>query len=131
MTWCLSTASGERYDFVFKGAGKGGRRVEIKRAFTSACRAAKIEGFHFHDLRRTFATRLGDSGFNATAIAALPGHSTIQMSACYTHAADEAKRSAVGAVTRTANVVAMPAGRAAAGNGVTTASQNENGHSCE
>jgi len=126
-----SAAKPERDDFVFKGAGKEGRRVEIKRAFTSACRAAKIEGFHFHDLRHTFATRLGDLGFNATTIAALLGHSTIQMSARYTHATDEAKRSAVEAVTRTANVVDMPARRAAAGNGVTTASQKENGHSFE
>ena len=120
-----------RDHYLFTGSGREGRRVEVKRAFTSACRAANIDGVRFHDLRHTFATRLGDLGYNATTIAALLGHSTIQMSARYTHATDEAKRSAVEAVTRAANVVEMPARRAVAGNGVTPASHNQNGRSGE
>jgi integrase len=69
--------------------------VEIKRAFSAACSDAGIEGFHFHDLRHTFATRLGDQGCSATTIAALLGHSNTQMTARYTHATDDALRAAV------------------------------------
>jgi hypothetical protein len=42
-----------------------------------------------------FATRLGDAGCNATTIARLLGHSSIQMSKRYTHASDDSLRSAV------------------------------------
>jgi integrase len=54
-----------------------------------------IEDFHFHDLRHTFATRLGDAECNATTIARLLGHSNIQMSMRYTPASDASLRSAV------------------------------------
>jgi len=69
--------------------------VDVKKAFVAACIDAGIEDFHFHDLRHTFATRLGDAGCNATTIARLLGHSNIQMSMRYTHASDESLRSVV------------------------------------
>ncbi|HEX5836035.1 MAG TPA: tyrosine-type recombinase/integrase, partial [Pyrinomonadaceae bacterium] len=59
------------------------------------CSEAGIEDFHFHDLRHTFATRLGDAGCNVTTIARLLGHSNIQMSMRYTHASDDSLRNAV------------------------------------
>ncbi|HKS08059.1 MAG TPA: site-specific integrase [Pyrinomonadaceae bacterium] len=74
-------------------AGKG--LVDVKKAFVAACQDAGIADFHFHDLRHTFATRLGDAGCNATTIARLLGHSNIQMSMRYTHASDDSLRSAV------------------------------------
>jgi integrase len=60
-----------------------------------ALRDAKSLDVRFHDLRHTAATRLADAGTDAFTIAAIPGHSTIQMSARYTHATDERKRRAV------------------------------------
>jgi len=74
-------------------AGEG--LVDVKKAFTVACSEAGIEDFHFHDLRHTFATRLGDAGCNVTTIARLLGHSNIQMSMRYTHASDDTLRNAV------------------------------------
>jgi len=53
--------------------------VEIKRAWATACRLAGITSLRFHDLRHTAATRLADAG--AFTIAAILGHSSIQMSA--------------------------------------------------
>jgi integrase len=74
---------------------KGNGIVDIKKAFVAACSDAGIVDFHFHDLRHTFATRLGDKGCTATTIAALLGHSNTQMTARYTHATDEALKAAV------------------------------------
>lgn len=71
----------------------------IKRSFMSALREAKIKNFRFHDLRHTAATRLADAGADAFTIAAILGHSTIQMSARYTHATDERKRRALEAIS--------------------------------
>jgi integrase len=62
---------------------------DIKKAFASACRKAKVEDFCFHDLRRTAATRLGDLGANAYQIAAILGHADIKTSQIYTQATDE------------------------------------------
>lgn len=69
--------------------------VDVKKAFAAACSEAGIADFHFHDLRHTFATRLGDQGNTARTIAALLGHSNTQMTDRYTHATDDALRAAV------------------------------------
>jgi integrase len=72
----------------------------IKVAWASALTDARIDDFRFHDLRHTAATRLADAGTDAFTIAAILGHSTIQMSARYTHATDERKRRAVENMSR-------------------------------
>lgn len=85
----------EDSEYVFVSPRTSGRLVEIKKAFRAACNAAGLHDFRFHDLRHTAATKLADAGADAFTIAAILGHSTIQMSARYTHATDEAKRRAV------------------------------------
>src|ERR1051325_5719021 len=97
-------------------AGEG--LVDVKKAFTVACSEAGIEDFHFHDLRHTFATRLGDAGCNVTTIARLLGHSNIQMSMRYTHASDDTLRNAVeyaqnGRVTNMSQITEQPLTRVA------------------
>ena len=72
----------------------------IKVAWVSALTDAKIADFRVHDLRHTAATRLADAGTDAFTIAAILGHSTIQMSARYTHATDERKRRAFERMSR-------------------------------
>lgn len=59
---------------------------------THACVKAKIADFRFHDLRHTAATRLADRGADAFQIAAILGHSSIQMTARYTHATSDGLR---------------------------------------
>jgi len=71
------------------------RLTEFKRAWEATCQEAGIEDLHFHDLRHTAATRMAEAGTDAFTIAAILGHSTIQMSARYTHATDRGKRQAV------------------------------------
>lgn len=68
----------------------------ISLSFTKACEQAGIVDFSFHCLRHTFATRLADSGVDITTIAALLGHSNIQMSSRYTHPTDDRNHRAVG-----------------------------------
>lgn len=47
---------------------------------------AELDNFHFHDLRHTAATYMGENGADAFTIAAILGHSDIRMTSRYTHA---------------------------------------------
>jgi len=68
------------------------------RHFREAWARAGLTDFHFHDLRHTAGTRMGDAGVNLKTIAEVLGHSRVEQSARYTHATDEAKRRAVEAL---------------------------------
>jgi integrase len=57
----------------------------VKRAFKRACKRAKIENFHFHDLRHEATSRLFELGLNPMEVASITGHKTLQMLARYTH----------------------------------------------
>jgi integrase len=70
-------------DYVWVNPTTDGAYTDIKRAFSSACDDAKIEGLVWHDLRATYGTRLGEAGFNAYDIAKLMGHANISTSQRY------------------------------------------------
>lgn len=80
---------------VFISEKTGGKLTDIKHSFTSACRKAGIEDFHFHDLRHSAGTRLAEAGVHAVVIAEILGHSSLSMTKRYTHATDQAKRDAL------------------------------------
>jgi len=67
------------YVFTFKGQ----KLKSIRTAFENTCERAKITGLHIHDLRRTFATRLLNSGVDIHTISKLLNHSDIQMTVRY------------------------------------------------
>jgi integrase len=67
----------------------------ISTAFARATEQAKIEDFHFHDLRHTAGTRMGEAGADLVTIAAVLGHSDLSMAARYTHPTDRGVRKAV------------------------------------
>jgi integrase len=46
----------------------------VKKSFASACRAAGIKGFRFHDCRHTAITRMLQSGVNAATVMKISGH---------------------------------------------------------
>ena len=51
-----------------------------------ACKAARVQNFHFHDLRHTFATKLQNLGVSWEIRSALLGHSTkAVMTSQYSH----------------------------------------------
>lgn len=66
----------------------------IKKAFIRATRRAKIEDFHFHDLRHEATTRLFERGLNIIEVSSITGHRDLQMLRRYTHlrAEDLAKK---------------------------------------
>jgi site-specific recombinase XerD len=83
-------------DFIFpSGAGTKILRRRLIRAFFKAVKDAGLEGFHFHDRRHTFATRLAQSGVDLSRIAKLLGHNDISTTQRYAHHCPESLRSGV------------------------------------
>lgn len=85
-------------DHVFINPETGGPYVDLKRAFTTACRLAGIKNLHWHDLRHTFGTRLAEAGYSEAVIAELMGHSDPKTTRRYTHGTERGKRAAVEAI---------------------------------
>ena len=80
---------------VFFNPETGKPFTTIKTAFNAACRRAAIEGLWFHDLRRTFATRLLQKGADVETVRTLLGHRSILTTQRYTHTDEDRKRAAV------------------------------------
>lgn len=54
-------------------------------AFRKACKRAKLDDLHFHDLRHTATTRLAEKLPNVLELASVTGHKTVQMLKRYYH----------------------------------------------
>jgi len=68
----------------------------LRVAFERTLKKAKIENFHFHDLRHTFATRLVQNGVDIYKVKELLGHKTISsMTMRYAHHYPESLRDSV------------------------------------
>ena len=61
----------------------------IRTAFENAKSRAGIKNFTFHDLRRTFGTRLLEQGVNIVTISKLYGHSNVLITQRYLHPQDK------------------------------------------
>ena len=85
--------------YVFANTRSGRPLQDIKRAFHTACSAAGIRGFRFHDCRHTFGTRLVHRGVDLITVKDLLGHSTVKVTERYTHSTSDSKRSAVEVLT--------------------------------
>ncbi len=66
--------------------------ASVKHAWTSALRAAKIEGFRFHDLRHSATTRMVQTGTPHAEIMKITGHSQFQTFMRYVTVDEEAAR---------------------------------------
>jgi site-specific recombinase XerD len=73
----------------------GTRYQNVKRAWKTLLKRARIEDFRFHDLRHTFASYLVMSGVDLRSVQELMGHKTLTMTQRYSHLAPGHLRSAV------------------------------------
>jgi integrase len=67
----------------------------LRRAFRVALKKARIQGFRFHDLRHTFATRLIQAGVELYKVQRLLGHKSPMMTQRYAHHYPESLREGV------------------------------------
>ena len=88
-------------DFVFlKNEGKSEHSINIpssrfRSSFDKARDRAGLPSVHMHDLRHTAASHMLMAGTDIRTLAAILGHSTLQMVLRYTHLIDEHKLKAV------------------------------------
>lgn len=80
--------------YVFT-APEGGFIHNLNPAWYAALKEAKLEGFRFHDLRHTFASRLMMNGVGLYRVQILLGHKTAAMTQRYAHLDPEHLRAAV------------------------------------
>jgi integrase len=83
-------------DYVFfNGAGHRIDARDLLRVFYPVMRKADVEGFRFHDLRHTFATRLVQAGADIYTVQKLGRWKTIQMVMRYAHHHPESLRAGI------------------------------------
>lgn len=81
--------------FVFFNPKTGKPLTSVKTAFKAACRRAGIKELTFHDMRRSFATRILQKGADIETVRSLLGHHSISVTQRYTHTDENRKREAV------------------------------------
>lgn len=81
-------------EWIFPSPKTGGRLDNIRKSWASLLQAAGIEGFHFHDLRHTAATWLGQACDLKTLMEIL-GHTSPRTAVRYINPALEQQRAAL------------------------------------
>jgi integrase len=83
----------EESDFVFpgmRGVDKSIKHVvKLNNAHHGALKRSGVAPFRLYDLRHTFATRAAEAGVDLVTLAALLGHSRVQMVMRYAHPTEE------------------------------------------
>jgi integrase len=80
---------------------KVGTRLDgpnLRRAFRLIVKKSRLDDFHFHDLRHTFATRMVQAGVDLYKVQRLLGHKSPQMTQRYAHHYPESLRDGVDAL---------------------------------
>jgi integrase len=88
--------------FVFPSPDKPARPIgSVRKAHDAAVRRANIApAFRLYDLRHTYASRAVMAGVDLPTLAALLGHTSVQMTMRYVHPAEEHKREATAKIER-------------------------------
>lgn len=81
-----------------KDTGKQWTANAFAKAFTAACRRARLDSLSPHVLRHTFASRLVMAGVDLRTVQELMGHKSIVMTLRYAHLSPSHKRAAVEAL---------------------------------
>jgi integrase len=93
-------ASAAKNQYVFASVDNPERPIgTVRKAHNAAMRRAKLKPvFRLYDLRHTYASRAVMAGVDLPTLAALLGHTNIQMTMRYVHPAEEHKREAAGKI---------------------------------
>jgi integrase len=81
--------------YVFYDPATGNPYKDVKRSFKTALKKSKIQDFHFHDTRHTFASHLVMAGVDITTVSRLLGHKSLTMTLRYAHLAPAHMQKAV------------------------------------
>jgi integrase len=79
----LTRLRAESGDSPWVFPGDDGHRRNVRNAWASICKRARITGLRIHDLRHSYASTLVSAGFSLPTIGALLGHSLPQTTARY------------------------------------------------
>lgn len=86
----MAKAKGEYLFAGGRGASDGGKPiVKLNAAHNSAVSRSGVRQFRLYDLRHTFATRAAEAGVDLVTLAAMLGHSPVQMVMRYAHPTEE------------------------------------------
>lgn len=85
----------KRIGYVFINPETGAPYKDIKRAWKTALKEAKIENFRFHDLRHTVGTRLANKNVPINVIKEILAHSDVKTTMRYVHCTQELKFNAL------------------------------------
>lgn len=75
-----------------------GVKTDVKHSFTSVCRAADVQDFHFHDCRHTAITRMIQVGMAPMQVMKISGHTQTSTFARYVNVDDTAVKRAAAAI---------------------------------
>jgi integrase len=85
-----------RGDYLFPGRVPAGMKpedagpiVKVNAAHTATVKRSKVAAFRLYDLRHTWATRMAQAGVDLVTLAAMLGHSKINMVMRYAHPTEE------------------------------------------
>ena len=76
-------------EFLFSGRSTDAPIVKVNAAHTATAKRCKVAPFRLYDLRHTWATRAAMAGVDLVTLAAMLGHSRIQMVLRYAHPTEE------------------------------------------
>jgi integrase len=91
----LTQRHGQRGEWLFPSVSECGHVTDIRCSWLAALEAAGIAGLHFHDLRHTAATRIGEAGATLAELMEIFGWSNPKMADRYTHVTKERLHQAV------------------------------------
>ncbi len=91
-------------NYIFAGmrGGQNGHVIKLNNAHKAAIARAKLVTFRMYDLRHTFATRAAEANVDLMTLAALMGHSRMQMLMRYSHPTEQHQIEAIKRVERIA-----------------------------
>lgn len=101
-----------RWQHQAGGAGRLFPMRDFKTAWSTLLDAAKIEGFRWHDLRHTFASRLAQANVSLNKIRELMGHADLKMTLRYAHLATEDLANAVALISGPQSAASRPVKKA-------------------